>query len=477
MFGPSDMFACSGGFAINVDMLRQIDPAEIVASLRESLLVLTEDLVVEYANDRFYRTFGVARGETVGVPLARLGNGQWNIPVLLDELGRIVSGGDEVEDFEVDHAFEQIGRRVMRLNARKTVRPGNGSRRILLAIEDVTAESDGAVALERERLLSTGIVATLREPLLVLDEGLVIVLASRSFYATFRVDPDDTIGRRLDELGNGQWAIPALLDLLTDVVPRNTVVNDFEVRHAFPEIGERVILLNARKVFREGNHTHTLLLAMQDVTERRRIEAERQAALDHADRLLEELNHRVMNSLSMIGGIIALEARNMTDEECRAAFTRMRARIDAITSLYRSLSRTRSVDTVTARAYLTALVENVVASSGLADDLTLEFDVTDARLSTRVAVPLGLIVNELVTNSLKYAYRGRERGRLGVGLSVEGPSMTVTVWDDGPGIDPDARTDSGLGQKLTEAFTTQLDGTLSVSSGESGTRHTLVLPV
>ncbi|XDA99367.1 histidine kinase dimerization/phosphoacceptor domain -containing protein [Sulfitobacter sp. LCG007] len=440
-------------------------------------MILTEDLVVEYANDRFFETFMVSADETAGFPLSTLGNGQWNIQPLLAELGKLLSGADDVENFEVEHAFEHIGRRVMRLNARKTVRPGNGSRRILLAIEDVTREHDAMVALERQRLLSVGIVDTVREPLLVLDEQLTIVSASRSFYTTFEVDASQTIGRRLEDLGNGQWSVPALLGLLKDVLPKNSVVDDFEVHHRFDEIGEKVILLNARKVFREGNHAHLLLLAMQDITERRRLETERQAALDHAERLLEELNHRVMNSLSMIGGIIALEARNMTDETCKAAFAQMRARIDSIASLYRTLSRTRSVDMVTADAYLTALVESIVASSDQAENLTLELDVSNARLSTRVAVPLGLIVNELVTNSLKYAYIGRSGGTLGVSLSVEGASMTVSVWDDGPGIDVDAPSDSGLGHKLTAAFTTQLEGTLSVSSTGSGTRHTLVVPL
>ena len=458
-------------------MLRKIDPAEIVASLRESLVVLTEDLVVEYANDRFLRTFDVDADKTIGRRLASLGDGQWNIPALLDELGKILSGGDEVEDFEVDHVFERIGRRVMRLNARKTVRPGNGSRRILLAIEDVTAERDAAAALERERLLSVGIVETLREPLLVLDARLTVVSASRSFYASFQVDPGATVGRRLDDLGNGQWAIPELLTLLTDVVPRNTVVDDFEVRHTFPEIGERVILLNARKVFREGNHTHMLLLAMQDVTEARRLQQEREAALDHADKLLEELNHRVMNSLSMIGSIIALESRSLSDADCKSAFTRMRARIDAIASLYRSLTQTRSVDTVTAQSYLTALVENVVASSQQADTLAVEFDISDVRLSTRIAVPLGLIVNELITNSLKYAYHGRSGGRLGLSLNIRDQAMAISVWDDGPGIDPEARVDSGLGQKLTDAFISQLNGRMEVDSGAAGTRHILVIPL
>jgi chemotaxis protein methyltransferase CheR len=463
--------------SITVDMLRQIDPAEIVASLRESLLVLTEDLVVEYASDRFLRTFEVDRDETMGVRLDALGNGQWDIPSLTRELGRIVDDGTTVEDVEIDHVFEHIGRRVMRLNARKTVRPGNGSRRILLVIEDVTAEADAAADLERQRLLSTGVVETIREPLLVLDERLAVISANRAFYGNFRVDPRETIGRRIEDLGNGQWAIPRLLDLLTTVVPRNETVENYEVRHAFPEMGERIMLLNARKVYREGNATHMLLLAIQDVTERRRLEAEREAALAQAARLLEELNHRVMNSLAMIGSIISMEARNLTDEACEAAFARMRTRVDAVGNLYKTLSRSGSVDSVGTRDYLTALTENLVASSGRADELSLRLDIADLPLSTQVAVPLGLVVNELITNSLKYAYEGRARGLLSVMLRSEGEHMELMIADDGPGIDPAARVDSGLGQKLTSAFTNQLGGTMTIQSDRTGTRHTLVIPV
>lgn len=432
--------------------------------------------MVEYANDRFFATFEVDRDETIGANLSSLGNGQWNIPTLIGALDRILDEGHKVEDVEVDHVFPHIGRRVMRLNARKTIRPGNGSRRILLAIEDVTAESDAAAALERERLLSKGIVDTVREPLLVLDEQLGIISASRAFYATFDVEPGETVGRKLDDLGNGQWAIPALLELLTDVVPRNTSVEDFEVKHVFPKIGERNILLNARKVHREGNHTHMLLLAMQDITVRRRLEAERAAALDHAERLLEELNHRVMNSLSMIGGIIAMEARNLSDEDCQAAFTRMRARVDAVGKLYKTLSRAEAVDQVNTRQYLSSLVEDLIISSGHAKPPELKVDIVELPLSTRVAIPLGLIVNELATNSLKYAFSDEGGGHLSVLLGVENDMFQLSISDNGGGIDPNARVDSGLGKKLTEAFATQLSGKMTTQSDETGTRHRLVFP-
>ena len=458
-------------------MLREIDSAEIVASLRESLLVLTEDLVVEYANDRFFQLFEVNREETMGVRLDALGNGQWDIPSLTRELFRMVEDANTIEDFEIDHHFEHIGRRVMRLNARKTVRPGNGSRRILLAIEDVTAEVDAATDLERERLLSRGIMETIREPLLVLDGQLSVISANRAFYTSFHVSEPETVGQRIDDLGNGQWAIPKLLDLLANVIPQNDVVEDFEVQHRFEEIGERTMLLNARKVYQEGNATHMLLLAIQDITERQRLEAERLAALDQAGRLLEELNHRIMNSLAMIGSIISMEARNLSDDECKAAFARMRARVEAVGNLYKTLSRAGSVDTIGTCAYLTALTEDLLASSGRDDGLSLRLDIADLPLSTQVAVPLGLVVNELITNSLKYAYNGRADGVLYVSLRNEPEKMTLVIADDGPGIDPDAQVDSGLGQKLIDAFATQLGGKISVESDQAGTRHTLAMPV
>ncbi|MFC3167028.1 sensor histidine kinase, partial [Paracoccus fontiphilus] len=273
------------------------------------------------------------------------------------------------------------------------------------------------------------------------------------------------------------WSIPKLIELLTEVVPKDTVVEDFEVKHSFPKIGEREIVLNARKVFRKGNHTHMLLLAMQDITVRRRIEAEREAALEHAGRLLEEINHRVMNSLTMIAGVISLEARNLSDETCKAALARIRSRVDAIGRLYKTLSRSGSVDSVGTRDYLTALASDLISTSEQADCLSLSLELDDIPLSTEVAVPLGLVVNELITNSIKYAYNGRSSGSLAITLRGLPDRLEVKISDDGPGIDPNARVDSGLGQKLTEAFMTQLGGVLITDSNRDGTTHAFTVPL
>jgi PAS domain S-box-containing protein len=115
------------------------------------------------------------------------------------------------------------------------------------------------------------IVDTVREPLLILDATLRVWSANRAFYQTFHVSSDETEGRLIYELGNGQWDIPELRTLLEDIVPNSSVFDDFELEHTFPAIGRRVMLLNARKL-QAGQHGDLLVLAMGDVTERKRVE-------------------------------------------------------------------------------------------------------------------------------------------------------------------------------------------------------------
>src|SRR5437763_11391278 len=135
--------------------------------------------------------------------------------------------------------------------------------------EDAMTESRPLV--EDVQDYAQNIVDTVREPLLILDATLRVQSANRAFYQTFHVSPGETEGRLIYELGNGQWDIPDLRTLLEDVVPKSSVFNDFELEHTFPVIGRRAMLLNARKL-QAGHHGELLVLAMEDVTARRRAE-------------------------------------------------------------------------------------------------------------------------------------------------------------------------------------------------------------
>ena len=113
------------------------------------------------------------------------------------------------------------------------------------------------------------IVETVRDGLLVLDADLTVVSANSAFYSMFATTADGTIGRRLYDLGNGQWDIPALRLLLEEILPRQTTVEAYEVEHVFPDVGAKTMLLNARKVHRPGSTLEFFLLTIDDVTELR----------------------------------------------------------------------------------------------------------------------------------------------------------------------------------------------------------------
>ena len=159
--------------------------------------------------------------------------------------------------------------------------------------------------------LAQCIVDTVREPVLVLDKGLRVIAASRSFYSAFKVRPEDTQGRLLYTLGDGQWDIPKLRVLLEQIIPEHGVMEGYEVEHEFPDLGKRTIRLNARQVHYEGGANTTILLGMEDVTERRILELEKDELLRQKEILLEEIQHRVANSLQIIASIILLKAKTV----------------------------------------------------------------------------------------------------------------------------------------------------------------------
>jgi PAS domain S-box-containing protein len=142
-------------------------------------------------------------------------------------------------------------------------------------MRDRTSQKRSDDALKDALAYAQGVVETVREPLLVLGGDLRVKTANRSFYQTFRVSPGETEGRLIYHLGDRQWDIPRLRILLEEILPQNTSFDGFEVEHEFGAIGRKVMLLNARRFSQEGNQTELILLAIEDVTERRRAEEER----------------------------------------------------------------------------------------------------------------------------------------------------------------------------------------------------------
>ena len=321
--------------------------------------------------------------------------------------------------------------------------------------------------------LAQGIVDTVREPILVLDKELRVIAASRSFYLAFKVSPEHTQGRLLYELGDGQWDIPKLRVLLEKIIPEHGVMEGYEVEHEFPGLGHRTMCLNARQVFYQGGADTTILLGMEDITERRVLERDKDELLRQKDVLLEELEHRIANSLQIIASIILLKAKAVQSEETRLHLHDTHKRVMSIAAVQRQLHASGATGTIQIAPYLTRLCE-VLATSMIGDVRPISLQVVGegGNATSRQAESLGLIATELVMNALKHAFPDEKtEGRITVAYDTAGTNWKLSVSDNGVGK-PDgvfAQGKTGLGTGIIKALAQQLGAQVETLAGPEGT--------
>jgi two-component system CheB/CheR fusion protein len=159
------------------------------------------------------------------------------------------------------------------------------------------------------------IINTVREPLLVLDQDLRVVTASRSFYHVFSVNPQETVGQLIYDLGNKQWDIPKLRELLENILPHKATFDNYEVEHDFSTIGRRIMLLNARQIQRVLGKERIILLAIGDITERKATEEALARSYQNKDAFIATLAHELRNPLATIKSAVDLMKTEELDAE------------------------------------------------------------------------------------------------------------------------------------------------------------------
>ena len=457
--------------ALGTKAVSDIAASDIVETVPSALIILDRNLNITSANRAFYQTFRTSADETEGCHIYDLGNRQWDIPALRTLLESVIPHRATVEGFEVEHNFPTIGRRTMLVNARKIFRPGDGGS-ILLAIEDVSEERAARAESKRNWQLTQSIVDTIRDPLVVLEDDMTIVTASKAFLTIFGITEAEAHGRRVSELGQHQWDVPALRHLMEKVLPENKPIESFEIEDSFPGLGRRVFNLNARKISQPGNHARRMLLVFEDITDRKQRERD-------ALSLTNEISHRIKNNLQIVVGLIAYESK-WTAGPCVEGYKAMQARIGAIAQLYDLISQSSRGRTVAVDAYLQEIAKAMSASLiGNMSGIEIEVKAEPLEIDPDRAVPFGLLVNELATNAIKHAF---PHGTGHVRLSVEkvGDQIELIVADDGVGMkDKDSGKVPGKrGADYVAIFVRQLGGTIAPSGSEGdGTIVRIRLPL
>jgi PAS domain S-box-containing protein len=308
--------------------------------------------------------------------------------------------------------------------------------------------------LKREEYIDS-IMQTVREPLLVLDGKRRVISANHPFYQTFQITPGDIEGKVLYDLGNRQWDIPKLRKLLEEILPKSTVFLDFEIDHDFANLGRRIMVLNARRIFHETKRMQMVLLAIEDITERKRAERElkqaeelKQAieALEVSNRDLEQFayvaSHDLQEPLRMVSSftqLLAKRYRGKLDKDADefiayivAGAKRMQALINDLLTYSRVDTRGESFGPIDSEAAFNQAIANLRVAIE-----EVEAVITHDPLPPLIADNLQIVqlFQNLLGNAIKF--HGKEPPRIHVSARQENNEWVFSFRDNGIGIAPE----------------------------------------
>ena len=370
----------------------------------------------------------------------------------------------------------------------------------------LTGGGTGHVPAAQQLLVD--ILDTVREPLLVLDHEFRVMQANRAFFRTFRVEPRDTIGTVLFDLGDGQWDIARLRELLRDKLPVEAQLDDFDVDHIFPGIGRKIMMLNARLVSKGPNEPRIILLAIEDITERRFTEwhlADQHRELERSNDALDEFaavaSHDLQEPLRKIlsfGEQLVATAGPALEGDARRHVERMLSAADRMRTLISDLLTYSQVATRVVPFAATDL-------AGVAREVVADLEATIADAGGRIEIgelpvidadtaQMRQLLQNLLGNALKYRRKDVPPVvRLSSACSG-GRNCTITVADNGIGFNDryaekifkmferlHARTQyagSGIGLAICRKIVERHNGTIAATSTDGqGATFTVTLPI
>ena len=453
---------------------------EMIETVREPLAVLDADLRVVRATAAFFEMFLVSREETEGRFLYDLGNGQWNRPRLRELIGSAIFRDQPFQDYELKHEFPHIGWRTMRLNARRI--PRQETKRMLLAIEDVTERREVA-QIQFQRLFETakdGIVVVEAETGFVLD-------ANPYFLELSDCGREDVIGRLLADIQPFS-DFPEISGLVPALKSREQIrYDDVSLRRSDGCSVSVEIIANRYQV---GSQP-VVQLNLRDITLRKEQDESLRQSLEEKAVLIREVHHRVKNNLQVIVSLLSLQSNYTDDPAALKAFEEAEGRVRAIAAIHETLYARSDLAEIEFAAYLTNLVHELLRlHARVPDGVVLELQTAEMALPMEQAIPLGLIANELIVNSLKYGLSNGV-GTLKVELKykpdsdkpesgepLDSGSAELSVADDGPGLPEgiDIAQAHSMGFRLLHLLSRQLRGSVKMAGGK-GARVTVEFPL
>ena len=288
---------------------------------------------------------------------------------------------------------------------------------------------------------SESIVNTVREPLIVLDQDLRVVTVSRSFYDVFKVKPEETVGQLIYDLGNKQWDIPKLRELLETILPQKTSFDNYEVEHEFAGVGKRTMLLNARQIEQGAGKKRIILLAIEDITERKAIEAGLEETRKELEAFAYSVSHDLRAPLRGIDGwSLALleDYKDKLDEQGREYLDRVRSETQIMGRLIDDLltfSRQSRAEMNQKRLDMTAMAQAIISRLQQQNPvLQADFVIQPGLTALGDAGLIEIALKNLLDNAAKFS-NGNSRALIELGQVDQEGKKAFFVRDNGVGFD------------------------------------------
>ncbi len=311
-------------------------------------------------------------------------------------------------------------------------------RQRIAELEALQAEHERAQQETRE--YAESIVETVREPLVVLDADLRVISANRSFYETFKTKPGETLGQLLYDLGNRQWNIPKLRELLEEILPTDTTFDNFEVEHEFKTIGRRVMHLNARRMSKRTDETYLILLAIEDATERKRAQQALRESFEKLKFFAYSVIHDLKSPTIGIYGLTERLHRHYTDaldergksycDQILRASVHIAALVEKINVYIATKESPLKIEKINIKDILQIVRDEFSPRLALRQIKWLEPEAMVEVKADKLAILR--VFRNFVDNALKYG--GEDLSEIRIGYEESEEFYTLSVSDDGAGI-------------------------------------------
>ena len=393
-----------------------------------------------YANDKFVEVSQYSREELLGQNHRIIKSG-FHPPEFYKELWKTIASGrvwrGEIKNKAKDGTYYWVDSNIWPILGAEGKPAKYVSVRFL-----ITEQKRVEGRLKAAKTYAENIIGTVREPLIVLSKALRVVSANRSFYTNFHVKPEETEGRLIYDLGNRQWNIPKLRTLLEEILPCSNSLQDFEVQHNFETIGQKTMLLNARKIIQEEEE-ELILLAFEDITERKELEKllvrkeELEKSIKELDSFAYSVSHDLKAPLRGIGQVVDwfhndfIDKLNDEQKENMNLLERRVGRMNGLIDGILRYSRLGRGGEVKEKIAFEKLVSDVVDSLQPPENIKVKVEGTLPTLSC-VYVQMEQVFQNLISNAIHYM--DKKNGEIKIGCRDKNFEWVFYVEDNGPGI-------------------------------------------